>query len=169
MRPGSSIVRGLLKVAPGSYCEKRKHEVFEKPVGSIRIAVVELLVAYIDKSRNAAAESAMPGLIEEIMIFFCNNTMNDFIGIEMVQLVRRVLASNIGPRILSGMLTHRVLEEMEAAIGHVSNIWELGHLRCIVSDVLAKHDDDTTVRGHLESFSRWEKLHQSMNDMRMPR
>jgi hypothetical protein len=39
-------------------------------------------------------------MTEEVMVLFCEHTKNDFIGIEMVQLVRRVLASNIQPRIM---------------------------------------------------------------------
>ena len=102
-------IRAMLGKAPGAYSEARKHEIFEKPVGSMRIAVVELLVAFIDKTRDPLAEPHLPPLIEEVMVFFCEHTKNDFIGIEMVQLVRRVLASNIRPRIIDGMLTMRVL------------------------------------------------------------
>jgi hypothetical protein len=159
-------VRAMLQNVPGAYCEDRKHKVYERPVGSVRIAVVELLVAFIDKSRNTTVEPVMPELIEEVMLFFCDNTMNDFIGIEMVQLVRRVLASNVPRRILHGMLTHRALEGIRAAIEKVSNIWELGHLRCIVSDILAKYDNDEPIRMHLDSYPHWEHLHTSMSQIK---
>lgn len=159
-------IRSMLGHAPSSYAEERKHEIFEQPVGSIRIAVIELLVAFIDKTRDQAVEAELPGLIEEVMIFFCEHTKNDFIGIEMVQLVRRVLASNIKPRIIDGLLSMRVLESMRCAIEQVSNIWELGHMRCIVSDLLAKKDEDATVRARMESYGEWDALHKLMLDMK---
>jgi hypothetical protein len=159
-------IRSMLGHAPRSYAEARKHEVFEQPVGSMRIAVIELLVAFIDKTRNQAVEAQLPGLIEEVMVFFCEHTKNDFIGIEMVQLVRRVLASNIKPRIIDGLLSMRVLESIRCAIEQVSNIWELGHMRCIVSDLLAKRDEDATVRARMESYSEWDPLHKLMLDMK---
>lgn len=159
-------IRALLGQAPSSYAEERKHEIFEQPVGSIRIAVIELLVAFIDKTRDPAVEPQLPGLIEEVMVFFCEHTKNDFIGIEMVQLVRRVLASNIKPRIIDGLLSMQVLESMRCAIEQVSNIWELGHMRCIVSDLLAKKDEDASVRARMESYGEWDALHKLMLDMK---
>jgi hypothetical protein len=56
-------IRSILAQAPGSYAEARKHEVFEQPVGAIRIAVIELLVAFIDKSRDQRVEAQLPSLI----------------------------------------------------------------------------------------------------------
>jgi hypothetical protein len=159
-------IRSILGHSPSSYAEARKHEIFEQPVGSIRIAVIELLVAFIDKTRDQSVEAQLPGLIEEVMVFFCEHTKNDFIGIEMVQLVRRVLASNIKPRIIDGMLSMRVLESMRCAIEQVSNIWELGHMRCIVSDLLAKKDEDAMVRTRMESYPEWDALHKLMLDMK---
>lgn len=91
------------------------HQIFETPVGSVRIAAIELLVAFIDKIRDARVETFIPGLIEEVMVFFCNHTSNDFIGIEMVQLVRRVLASGIQPRIHDGLLTSRSLDGLKVS------------------------------------------------------
>eukprot|EP01047_Picozoa_sp_COSAG01_P045239 COSAG01_NODE_4152_length_5292_cov_39.741190_4_plen_595_part_00 len=157
-----SAVRMLLQNAPGAYCEDRKHCIYERPVGSIRIATIELLVAFIDKSRDSVVEPTIPQLIEEAMLFFAANTTNDFVGIEMVQLVRRVLASNLPQRILHGLLTQRSLEAIHAAIESISNIWQLGHMRCIVADILAKYDDDAAVRAHLQSFPQWERLHSTM-------
>ena len=109
-------IRSLLERAPNGYCEKRKHEMYERPVGSVRIATVELLVAFIDKCRDPVVEPTMPLLIEQVMLFFFNHTMNDFIGIEMVQLVRRVLASNMSARITRGMLTMDCLASLQVRI-----------------------------------------------------
>eukprot|EP01048_Picozoa_sp_COSAG05_P013973 COSAG05_NODE_1540_length_4597_cov_383.329257_2_plen_642_part_00 len=159
-------VQALLKNNPKAYCEKRKHDMYETPVGSVRIAVIELLVAFIDKCRDPVVEPTMPCLIEQVMLFFFNHTMNDFIGIEMVQLVRRVLASNIPSRIQQGMLTMASLQGLQSAIHQISNIWQLGHLRCIVSDILAKYEDDAAVHHHLEQYSEWGVLLQSMRDMK---
>jgi hypothetical protein len=54
----------------------------------------------------------------------------------------------------------------QEAIERISNIWELGHLRCIVSDILAKFEDDATVRAHLSSYAQWDKLKKMMQDMK---
>ena len=77
------VRRALLRVAPGAYCEKRSHEVFTQPVGCVRIAAIELLVAFIDKSRDPKQEPNIPPLIEEVMAFFFQHTESDFIGIEV--------------------------------------------------------------------------------------
>ena len=51
---------------------------------------------------------------------------------QIVQLVRRVLASKMSKRIQGGLLSHTSLTYMLGALRGVSNLWELGHLRCIV-------------------------------------
>eukprot|EP01052_Picozoa_sp_SAG31_P040211 SAG31_NODE_5769_length_2335_cov_1.097496_3_plen_264_part_00 len=155
--------RKLLDANPSTYCEQRKHQIFESPVGSVRIATIELLVAFIDKIRDARVEGCIPGLIEDVMVFFCNHTSNDFIGIEMVQLVRRVLASGIQSRIHEGLLTNRVLDGLKSALNRIGSIWELGHLRCIVKDILAKHADKSSqVRATLERYAAWTQLRSLM-------
>jgi hypothetical protein len=156
-------IRLLLQISPLPYCEERSHQVFETPVGSVRIAVIELLVAFIDKVRDARVEKVIPGLVEEVMVFFCEHTGNDFIGIEMVQLVRRVLASSIQPRIQQGLLTTKAMDGLLAALSKISNIWELGHLRCIVKDLMAKRSDDTRVATTMEAFTSWSELEEKMS------
>jgi len=155
-------IRALLRVAPGAYCEKRSHEVFTQPVGCVRIAAIELLVAFIDKSRDPKQEPNIPPLIEEVMAFFFQHTESDFIGIEIVQLVRRVLASKMSKRIQGGLLSHTSLTYMLGALRGVSNLWELGHLRCIVQDVLTECDNNESLDAHVRSFAQWKPLQEML-------
>ena len=55
---------------------------------------------------------------------------------------------------------------MRTSIETVSNIWELGHMRCIVSDLLAKCDEDANVRARMESYQHWDALHKLMLDVK---
>ena len=55
---------------------------------------------------------------------------------------------------------------MRTSIETVSNIWELGHMRCIVSDLLAKCDEDGNVRARMESYQHWDALHKLMLDVK---
>ena len=167
-------VRSLLLVTQTSLCENRDHQIYTAPVGSVRIATVELLVAYIDKMSpdnakwSVSCEDQISGsgrLIEQIMCFWLSHTKNDFIGIEMVQLVKRVIESNVQPRI-NAMFSDVVLDDLAIALAGIANIWELGHMRCLVSDALAQLGTSQTTAARLAAYPKWAALRPVMEDVR---
>ena len=69
-----------------------------------------------------------------------------------MQLVRRVLASKMEDRIHRGLLSYNSLAYMVGALREVSNLWELGHLRCIVTDLLTECENNTSLRENRPSL-----------------